>query len=260
VTNPLLDILAADRVAAVTCNSAEMAEVVLQAAEERERPAVRLVSEHALLLSSGSRLVAALVAMTAASRFPAVVQVDHMHVLETVESALAAGPQAIKADGSAGFRGQRSLHLAGRGPRAKARGGRGSRARRASRRRRRLRISMQASAASATDPREVREFLARTGVDCLAVAIGNLHGNYVAPANLDWELLRSITRLVDLPLALHGASGLDRVDVIAALHLGIRKINFNTEFRTAWFGAMSGRIRERERGASQLELLDEVRR
>jgi tagatose 1,6-diphosphate aldolase GatY/KbaY len=255
------DVLARDRVAAVTCYSAEMAEVVLQAAEDRGDPVVLMVSEQAFELRSGPRLMAALVGMAAATRVPALVQVDHVRRLDTVARALEAGAQVVMADGSsldleanvrfttevvtlARRHGAGVEAELGQIPGDEEDSGHGQ----------------MESSIPATDPHEAQEFVSRTGVDCLAVAIGNLHGTYVAPPRLDWDRLRTITSLTDLPLALHGASGLARSDLVRALGHGVRKVNFNTEFRTAWFAAMLEALPSRQRGARQLELLDAVRR
>src|SRR5262249_24407173 len=61
---------------------------------------------------------------------------------------------------------------------------------------------------SLTDPDEVAAFAARTGVDCLAVAVGNVHGRYLGVPRIDWSRLEEIVSLAGVPLALHGASGL----------------------------------------------------
>jgi len=260
VTNPFREILVSDRAAAVTCYSAEMAEVVLEAAEDQGRPVVLMVSEQAFELRSGPRLVTALVAMAGASRCRAVVQVDHLHNLDTVRQALAAGAQAVMADASA-MDFEENVRFTTEAVRLARRHGAGVEAELGQLRGHEedSRSAPTPAPAPATDPLEAELFVARTGVDCLAVAIGNLHGSYPVPPELDWERLRAITDLVELPLALHGASGLTRSDVVAALRLGIAKVNFNTEFRAAWFAAMAGELEGRHTGARQLEVLDCVR-
>ena len=71
-----------------------------------------------------------------------------------------------------------------------------------------------AVADSNTDPQEAREFVERTGVTSLAVAIGTAHGFYVGTPVLDKERLSEIREVVDIPLVLHGASGLSDEDVM----------------------------------------------
>jgi tagatose 1,6-diphosphate aldolase GatY/KbaY len=89
-----------------------------------------------------------------------------------------------------------------------------------------------------TDPGLAEEFVARTGVDALAVAVGNVHGTAADPVPLDLELLARLASLVPVPLVLHGASGLPAAELEAAVGLGVAKVNVNTELRTAFLGAI----------------------
>lgn len=75
---------------------------------------------------------------------------------------------------------------------------------------------------------EAKRFVKETGIDALAVAIGNSHGAYKGTPQLDFELLDSIHKETGLPLVLHGGSGLSEQDFKKAISLGIRKINFFT--------------------------------
>lgn len=85
-----------------------------------------------------------------------------------------------------------------------------------------------------TDPEEAREFVERTGVSSLAVAIGTAHGVYKGEPRLDVARLKEIGALVDIPLVLHGASGLSDQAVRACIREGICKVNFATELRIAF--------------------------
>lgn len=75
----------------------------------------------------------------------------------------------------------------------------------------------------------MEKFVQETGVDCLAVAIGNAHGLYQGEPQLDLDLLEKITRRVSLPLVLHGGTGLPADQVRAAIQTGITKINIATD-------------------------------
>ena len=85
-----------------------------------------------------------------------------------------------------------------------------------------------------TDPVAARDFVRRTGVDCLAVAVGNVHGFSAAPLELDIARLAEIREACDVPLVLHGASGLSDDVLRAAIDLGVAKVNINTELRKAF--------------------------
>ena len=79
-----------------------------------------------------------------------------------------------------------------------------------------------------TDPAVAKEFCERTGIDALAVAIGNAHGNYPVSPELRFDVLEEIHRTVDIPLVLHGGTGISDEQFRQAISLGIRKINIAT--------------------------------
>jgi fructose-bisphosphate aldolase class II len=84
-----------------------------------------------------------------------------------------------------------------------------------------------------TDPDTVEQFVAETGVDFLAVAVGTANGLYQGAPNLSLDLLREIRRRVDIPLVLHGGSGLFDEQFRAAVQEGISKINIFTNLAVA---------------------------
>ena len=85
-----------------------------------------------------------------------------------------------------------------------------------------------------TDPAEAAEFVKRTGVDSLAIGIGTAHGIYKGEPKLDLDRLSEIRAAVDIPLVLHGASGISEAMLTECIHRGISKINFATELRVAY--------------------------
>ena len=80
-----------------------------------------------------------------------------------------------------------------------------------------------------TDPNKAKEFVKITGIDALAVAIGNVHGAYQGEPKIDFERLEKINQLISIPLVLHGSSGLGEKNLSRAVQLGIRKINLYSE-------------------------------
>jgi fructose-bisphosphate aldolase class II/tagatose 1,6-diphosphate aldolase GatY/KbaY len=88
-----------------------------------------------------------------------------------------------------------------------------------------------AEAGDFTTPEEARTFVQATGVDFLAIAIGSAHGFYKKPPLLDYERLAAIRAAVDVPLVLHGSSGLADEQLKMAIERGICKINFATEIK-----------------------------
>ena len=97
---------------------------------------------------------------------------------------------------------------------------------------------VEAVADTNTDPAEAKEFVERTGISSLAVAIGTAHGFYVGTPVLDVERLSEIRKAVDVPLVLHGASGLTDEQVQGCVKRGICKVNFATELRNAYTRAV----------------------
>lgn len=79
-----------------------------------------------------------------------------------------------------------------------------------------------------TDPDEATLFARETGIDALAVAIGNAHGNYISAPCLRFDVLEAIRAGTGLPLVLHGGTGISRDDFQHAIQLGVRKINVAT--------------------------------
>ena len=85
-----------------------------------------------------------------------------------------------------------------------------------------------------TDPQEAAEFVKRTGVDSLAVAIGTAHGVYKGEPKLDLDRLSEIRKVVDIPLVLHGTSGVPDETVKECVKRGICKVNYATDLRIAF--------------------------
>ena len=97
-----------------------------------------------------------------------------------------------------------------------------------------------------TDVDESAEFIRLTGVEALAIAIGNLHGRYVATPKLNIERLKEIASRNELPLVLHGGSGTSEEDFKACIHNGICKINVATALQMAVTDAVRKYLSENE--------------
>lgn len=103
-------------------------------------------------------------------------------------------------------------------------------------------IAVEERLAALTNPGQALEFVQRTGVDFLAVCVGNVHGKYgPGGPKIDLELLRSIRECVPdhVPLVLHGASGLDPELLQSCIAAGVAKFNVNTELRQAYVDHLS---------------------
>jgi len=89
-----------------------------------------------------------------------------------------------------------------------------------------------------TDPGLAKDFVEKTGIDALAVAVGTAHGAYKFPPKLDFERLKMIADTVTVPLVLHGGSGLTNADFRQAIQAGISKINIFTDINRAAAGSV----------------------
>lgn len=236
---------------AFTCYTLTTAVGVLRAAEDQDAPVILLVSEASYTASAGRLLLAALRAAAERAAAPACVQLDHVADRAVIARALADGAGAVMADGSrlpydanaALVRHAGALAKRGAGIEAELghiEGGED--------------VAAATAAGALTDPDEAARYAAETGVDCLAVSIGNVHGHYAASPSLDWARLERIRKLVDVPLSLHGASGLPDSDLRRAVAAGICKVNVNTELRARLFAELERRVPETAPGLRLLEL------
>jgi len=89
-----------------------------------------------------------------------------------------------------------------------------------------------------TDPDEARRFIADTGVDCLAVAVGTAHGAYVGTPKIDFDRLKAIDEACAMPLVLHGGSGSGDENIHKACTMGVAKVNIVTDILLATYQAV----------------------
>lgn len=103
-----------------------------------------------------------------------------------------------------------------------------------------------------TDPKMAKDYVQKTGVDALAIAVGNAHGAYKLPPKLDFERIRTISKTVDVPLVLHGGSGLTDNDFRQAIKEGISKVNIFTDINVAAVKAEFSRFTDMNKGIIDL--------
>lgn len=84
-----------------------------------------------------------------------------------------------------------------------------------------------------TESRMAKDFVEKTGVDALAIAVGTAHGAYKLPPKLDFQRIHEISEIVKVPLVLHGGSGLTDMDFRRAIQEGISKVNIFTDINVA---------------------------
>jgi tagatose 1,6-diphosphate aldolase GatY/KbaY len=230
-----------------TCYDVTTACGVVHAAEARGVPVLLLVSEASVRSRDGRLLLPALGEVARAASVPVCIQFDHATSLDLIGAALGTGAVgAVLADGSRLPYDENVAFVAAASELAArhdaeievelghVEGGED--------------VAAATAAGKLTDPDDAARFVAATGAVCLAVSIGNVHGTYASEPRLDWERLDAIRAAVDVPLSLHGASGLPEGDVRRAVTAGVAKVNVNTEIRQRTFATLRSRLDELERG------------
>ena len=227
-------------VGAFTCYDLLGFEAVVRAAESFRAPVIVLVSPASFSTEGGERLVRAFGAAAGGSSVEVLVQIDHARDGRLIERAADCGVDAAMADGSKlpfeenlAFTRAVVDSMRPRGVGVEAELGRieGNEDE-----------AGETLSGATTDPGEAQEFLEEGGVECLAVAVGNVHGHYSGTPKLDWQRLEEIRGRIQVPLSLHGASGLPEGDLRRAVSLGVAKFNVNTELRAAYFGFLEDEL------------------
>lgn len=203
----------------------EMVLGALQAAEELNAPIILQIAEVRLKQSPLALIGPLMVAAAEQSELPVAVHFDHGKTVQKIREALDIGFTSVMFDGShlpleENIRQTKEIAdiAAEYGAALEAEIGcvGGSE------------DGSEEIAMHCTRPEDARRFAQETGADALAVAIGNAHGNYKSAPNLRFDILEEIDRLVDVPLVLHGGTGISDADFVRCAHTGIRKINIAT--------------------------------
>jgi len=218
----------------------EGVKAVINAAESLRSPAMLQLHPSALKYGQ-SPLIALCLAAAAASTVPIAVHLDHSTSVQDIQTTLAAGVRSIMADGSPmpyaenlDFT-RKMTQLAHRyGAIVEAEIGRISGTEDG--------LTIAEKEAKMTDPDQAVEFVRATQVDALAVTIGNVHGEYQSPPKLDFPRLAEIRKRVNIPLVLHGASGLPGDMISRSIQLGVCKFNVNTEVRQAYLQSLQSEL------------------
>ena len=103
-----------------------------------------------------------------------------------------------------------------------------------------------------TDPKMAKDYVEKTGVDALAIAVGTAHGAYKLPPKLDFERIQEIAQTVDVPLVLHGGSGLTNDDFRIAIQKGICKVNIFTDINVAAAESVKKSLSNSNKGFTEL--------
>ncbi|MFD6169931.1 class II fructose-bisphosphate aldolase [Streptomyces coeruleorubidus] len=248
-TGELITRAAAARSAVASFNviTLEHVEAVIAGAESVTAPVVLQISENAVKFHGGQLLPLARAAVAAAERaaVPVALHLDHVQSETLLHQAAEAGFSSVMYD-AARLPYEQNLaatraavawaHAQGLWIEAELGqiGGKNGRP------------PLDAHAPGArTDPDEARAFVADSGVDALAVAIGSAHAMTTRTATLDHALLKQLSAALDVPLVLHGSSGVPDDELTAAVAGGITKVNIGTALNIALTGAIRDFLADR---------------
>lgn len=235
---PVRDLLydARDRgyaVGAFNCNNMEIVQAIVQAAESEHSPVIIQASQGAIKYA-GLEYISALGRLAGdQASVPIALHLDHGTSFEQAVQCIRHGFSSVMIDGSKYcfednvnltlevMRVARAVGVSVEAELGKICGTEDD-------------ISVCEREAQLTDPMEAKEFVERTEVDALAVAIGTAHGVYKGKPKLDFARLEKISRLINIPIVLHGSSGVPEEDIKRAIEIGVRKVNIDTDVRTAF--------------------------
>jgi fructose-bisphosphate aldolase, class II len=230
----------------------EITRAILSAAEAQRQPVFLAVGLGAFDHAGFTPLSRATLAAAEEASVSVAVHLDHCPDLDTITRCIDAGFTSVMVDGSA-LPFEQNLSLTREAVRAAK--GATVEAELGGVPGEEDRSGAHASDIPMTDSDQARRFVAETGVDCLAIAIGNAHGFYAGEPKLDFQRLASLAEAVPVPLVLHGASGISDNDIRRCIALGIRKINVNTEIRYSFFKALEASLKEGVPGYDVTRLL-----
>lgn len=218
-------------VGAFNFNGIEDAQGILDAAVEKQSPVILMASVSAVAYMGGPKAAAAYIhGLADGLKIPVVLHLDHAESYELCCQCVDAGFTSVMIDASklsyeenialtkrtADYAHKFGVSVEGELGRL---GGREEN------------VQVCAREAAMTCPEDVPEYVERTGIDALAVAIGTAHGFYKEEPKLDFERLEKIRSLTKVPLVLHGGTGVPEQDFLRSIACGMSKINVGTELK-----------------------------
>ncbi|MEI6577917.1 MAG: class II fructose-bisphosphate aldolase [Eubacteriales bacterium] len=223
-------------VGSFSVSNMEMVIGILKAAEETESPVILQIAEVRLKHSPLDLIGPLMVSAAENADVPVAVHFDHGTTVDAIEHALDLGFTSVMIDGSKlslkeNIASTRKVVKLAREYGADVEGEIGS-----------VGGSEDGSdniAINCTSPEQALQFQNETGVDALAIAIGNAHGNYKQEPELRFDILEQVNSILDVPLVLHGGTGISPEDFKKCISMGIKKINI----ATATFDAVEKSVR-----------------
>ncbi|MGI6711482.1 MAG: class II fructose-1,6-bisphosphate aldolase [Bacillota bacterium] len=224
-------------VGAFNCNNMEIVQAIIDAAEAEKAPVIIQASQGAIKYAGLAYIVSLVKTASDLSEVPVALHLDHGTSFDQVMKCIRYGFSSVMIDGSK-YPLEENINITKKvmdvakavGVSVEAELGKigGTEDD----------ITVSEKEAFFTDPEDARIFVEATRVDSLAVAIGTAHGQYKGEPQLDFNRLEKIRNLVDIPIVLHGSSGVPDESIRKAIQLGVRKVNIDTNIREAFVKAV----------------------
>lgn len=222
-------------IGAFNTSNIEITRAIIETAERLNSPVIIETSEGEAEHQGFEVVAAEVKALAKEAKIPVVLHLDHGKTFESIGNAIRSGYTSVHIDGSEynleeNTKITRAVVELAHNNGVAVEGEIGHVAGSSSQHRTEIEINRK----DLTDPAEAESFAKKTKIDTLAVAIGNIHGVYAEPPQLDFERLAQITSKVKKYFSLHGGSGIPKTQVQKAIEMGIVKVNVNTELRLAF--------------------------
>ncbi|MHB8157592.1 MAG: class II fructose-1,6-bisphosphate aldolase [Desulfocucumaceae bacterium] len=224
-------------VGAFNCNNMEIVQAIVKAAEIEKSPVIMQASQGAIKYAGIGQIVAMAREAAANVKVPVALHLDHGTGFDQIMWCIRSGFSSVMIDGSKKSLDENieitrrvigcayPLGISVEAELGKIGGTEDD-------------VSVTDREAMMTDPEEAKYFVEKTGVGSLAVAIGTAHGRYKGEPKLDFERLKKIRSLINVPIVLHGSSGVPGDQITEAIKLGVRKVNIDTNIREAFVEAI----------------------
>lgn len=230
-------------VGAFNCNNMEIVQAIAEAAVEENSPVIIQASQGAIKYAGLDYIIALVKTAADSSDVPICLHLDHGTDFQQIKDCMDRGFSSIMYDGSQHpleeniritkevLEIARRKNISVEGELGKIGGTEDD-------------VHVDEKDAMYTNPEEAKYYVEQTGVDALAVAIGTAHGQYKGVPKLRYDILEEIKKVVNVPIVLHGSSGVPDEAIRKAVEIGVRKINIDTNIREAFTRGVQSAVAE----------------
>ncbi len=223
-------------VGAFNCNNMEIVQAIVRAAEAEQSPVIMQASQGAIKYAGIGFITAMAKEAAAEAKIPVALHLDHGTSFGQVMQCLRNGFSGVMIDGSK-LPLEENIALTRQVIAAASPMGVSVEAELGKIGGTEDDISVSERDAMFTDPDEAKYFVEQTGVGSIAIAIGTAHGQYKGEPKLDFDRLKKIASLINIPIVLHGSSGVPSEAIQEAITMGVHKVNIDTNIREAFVAA-----------------------